>query len=190
MKIIKINGPDISVAIQVSRNIFYQTIAPFAQSRQIIDYFEEYLQTVEQEVAAGRLTLWGAIMNNCIVGVSALNTQGHITMLYVNQPDWHKGIGKKLIKEMRTFAYNEYRLEEITVNAMPVWTAGFFYSCGFAPVSATYSGNEIFIPLKIKVKKEIRYKRRAISTKAVLLNVFIFLAIIMATIIWYVLTLL
>lgn len=190
MKITKINGPDIGVALQVSRNIFYQTIAPFAENRQIIDYFEEYLQRVGQELAAGRLTLWGAIINNCIVGVSALNTQGHITMMYVNQADWRKGIGKKLIKEMRVFAYNEYGLEEITVNVMPVWAAGFFYSCGFAPLSTTDNGIDLFIPLKIKAKKEIRYKRREISTKAVLLNVFIFLAIILATIIWYVLTLL
>ncbi|MFQ7713724.1 MAG: GNAT family N-acetyltransferase [Agathobacter rectalis] len=60
-----------------------------------------------------------------------MTNEGHITMLYVHPQYLRRGIGKKLLERVRIYARMQLKLVQVSVNAMPAYTADYFRRVGF-----------------------------------------------------------
>mgnify|MGYP000565113306 FL=1 len=83
------------------------------------------------EERAGVLVVFGAFDSNVLCGVCGMTNEGHITMLYVHPQYLRRGIGKKLLERVRIYARMQLKLMQVSVNAMPAYTADYFSRVGF-----------------------------------------------------------
>ena len=118
----------------------------------------------------GYLVMWGAYEQGTIVGMSAMQSEGHITMLYIHPMYQRHGIGKKLLYEMRKYAKTAYNLSDVTLNAMPVWTERYFAKRKFKRMNVM--PNNDFVSMQTSSIDEVTYEKKPISTGAVLSVVF------------------
>jgi len=141
----------------------------------------EYVQTiafVEQYVSAENLIkmfqeqkiiLWGAFEQERLIAVSALQSDGMITMLYV-LPQYHRrGIGTELLFQMRSYARDVYGFEKVTLNATPAWTAFYFSNKGFAFINPKKNVRVPFVPMFAVSNNISSDKKAPISGKLVAL---------------------
>ena len=132
MEIRLLNANELELAANTVRDIYEKTIAARA-SKEEKKQFYEYVNGdfFWVEVCKKHLYIWGAFENQSLCAVSAMQNVGHITLLYTMPQFQKKGIGSALLNEMRRFALESLRLEFVTVNAMPAFTADFFEKNGF-----------------------------------------------------------
>ena len=128
---------------------------------------QDYLKHMMEE---NYLVMWGAYEQGTIVGMSAMQTEGHITMLYVHPMYQRRGIGKKLLEEMRKYAKSAYNLSMVTVNAMPVWTENYFARRKFFRMNVM--PNNDFVSMQAVAIDEVTYEKKPLSTGVVLSVVF------------------
>lgn len=128
---------------------------------------QDYLKHMMEE---GYLVMWGAYEQGTIVGMSAMQSEGHITMLYVHPMYQRRGIGKKLVYEMRKYAKSTYNLPMVTLNAMPVWTERYFTKRKFKRMNVM--PNNDFVSMQACSVDEITYEKKPLSTAVVLSVVF------------------
>ncbi len=128
---------------------------------------QDYLNNMMSE---GHLVMWGAYEQDTIVGVSAMQAEGHITMLYVHPMYQRRGIGKKLLEEMRKYAKNIYNLSSVTLNAMPAWTERYFAKRKFKRMNVM--PNNDFVSMQAASLDEITYEKKPLPTGVVLSVVF------------------
>ena len=128
---------------------------------------QDYLKHMMEE---NYLVMWGAYEQGTIVGMSAMQTEGHITMLYVHPMYQRRGIGKKLLEEMRKYAKSAYNLSIVTVNAMPVWTENYFAKRKFSRMNVM--PNNDFVSMQAAAIDEVTYEKKPLSTGVVLSVVF------------------
>ena len=135
--------------------------------QRVIGYFREYARedAIREQMANGSLHMWAIKNGNYYVAVSAMNSQGHITMLYVHPQFVRRKYGKKLLREMRVFAANELGLNKVTVYVMPVWAASFFAVNGFKPCPQNEGIRNEFVSMTASSISEVRYKTKKIATK-------------------------
>ena len=134
--------------------------------------FEQYSHQdyLKHMISEGHLVMWGAYEQGTIVGVSAMKTEGHITMLYVHPMYQRRGIGKKLLEEMRKYAKNAYNLSGVTLNAMPAWTENYFAKRKFKRMNVM--PNNDFVSMQARSLDEITYEKKTLPTGVVLSVVF------------------
>lgn len=137
MEVRLLSGNEIQWAVQTANEVFEycdrNCVGSQDEIRQHYDYVRP--EVLWQEQSAGRLILWGAFENGQMCAVSAMQSMGHITMLYVRPPYQRRGLGSWLLNEMRGFADNVLHLSRVTVNVTPVAYAPFFYRRGFQMIS-------------------------------------------------------
>ena len=167
MEIRLLKEEELQNAAGLSRFVFDNCLRHRMEYPQTITFVEEYLQysNLVQLIQAQKLVLWGAYEQERLVGVSGLQADGMITMLYVLPQFWNRGIGGKLLSGMRTYAKEQYGMEKVLLNATPAWTAGYFVKQGFtymhgrpnmrAPFVSLYastSGNSVITKRRIPKK--------------------------------------
>lgn len=133
MEIRLLNTKELELAAKTVCDIYEKTIAARAseeEKKQFYEYVNADFFWVE--VCKKHLYFWGAFDSQGLCAVSAMQNVGHITLLYTMPQFQKKGIGCALLNEMRRFALESLRLEFVTVNAMPAYTADFFEKNGFA----------------------------------------------------------
>lgn len=133
MEIRLLNANELELAANTVCDIYEKTVAARAseeEKKQFYEYVNADFFWVE--VCKKHLYFWGAFENQGLCAVSAMQNVGHITLLYTMPQFQKKGIGCALLNEMRRFALESLRLEFVTVNAMPAYTADFFEKNGFA----------------------------------------------------------
>ena len=169
MKILKLNEAHVPHILPLANFVFENSIRQGQQPniQRVIGYFREYARedVIREQVAKGSLHMWGIKNGNYYVAVSAMNSQGHITMLYVHPQFVRRKYGKKLLREMRVFAANELGLNKVTVNVMPVWAASFFAVNGFKPCPQNEGIRNEFVSMTASSISEVRYKTKKISPK-------------------------
>lgn len=181
---------DVPQAAGVARGIFDNCVRSAIQDSQLAKMTEEYLSVSNliTMMRAGQLFLWGTFENGQMVGVGGMQQEGHITMLYVFPYYQRLGIGRTLVKEMRTYAVTKLQKPRVTLNAMPPIAAGYFRRIGFDPIDMTQNGNSPFISMVSKVEECMNYPVKKLGDKAVLGIVFGFLAVIFIVAIGFMLT--
>ena len=169
MKILKLNEAHVPHILPLANFVFENSIRQGQQPniQRVIGYFREYARedAIREQVANGSLHMWGIKNGNYYVAVSAMNSQGHITMLYVHPQFVRRKYGKKLLREMRVFAANELGLNNVTVNVMPVWSASFFAVNGFKPCPQSEGMGNEYVSMTASSISEVRYKTKKISNK-------------------------
>ena len=169
MKILKLNEAHVPHILPLANFVFENSIRQGQQPniQRVIGYFRDYARedAIREQVANGSLHMWGIKNGNYFVAVSAMNSQGHITMLYVHPQFVRRKYGKKLLREMRVYAANELGLNNVTVNVMPVWSASFFAVNGFRSCPQNEGMRNEFVSMTAPSIYEVRYKTKKISNK-------------------------
>lgn len=169
MKILKLNEAHVPHILPLANFVFENSIRQGQQPniQRVIGYYREYVRedAIREQVAKGSLHMWGIKNGNYFVAVSAMNSRGHITMLYVHPQFVRRKYGKKLLHEMRVYAANELGLNNVTVNVMPVWSASFFAVNGFKPCPQNEGMRNEYVSMTASSISEVRYKTKKISNK-------------------------
>lgn len=168
---------EIPQAADVARGVFDCCLRKTVPQLELVSHFESYANAdnLRQLVSEERLTLWGIFMDGQLCAMSGMQSEGHITMLYVLPFYQRHGLGKLLLRTMRKYAGEQYKITRVTVNAMPVWTSAFFEKAGFHRMGTPQYGAVPFLSLEAKSIVEISYPKKPIREKTLLGIVFGFL---------------
>jgi predicted GNAT family N-acyltransferase len=115
---------------------------------QTFRYFIEYHHMVEK-IHQGEMTFWGCYVNNYLVGVVALRTGQHISLLFVRSRFHHLGIATRLMDVAVDAVLSENpAIRAVTVNASP-YAVEFYHKYGFFDLGRERKENGIrFTPMK------------------------------------------
>lgn len=169
MEIRILREEELANASGLSRYVFDNCLRNRMEFEQTISYIEQYLSlsNLMQMKREDKLVLWGAFEQEQMIAVSALQSDGMITMLYV-LPQFHrKGIGSKMLLVMRAYAKEIYGFEKVSLNATPAWTAFYFAEKGFSNLNPKQSIRVPFVPMTALSKDIIHQEKKPITGKLV-----------------------
>ena len=170
MKIRKLTNEEIKGACAFAVNIYNIAIRGCFRTQECHRYFDEYMDAdrLTEEERNGALVVFGAFDSNVLCGVCGMTNEGHITMLYVHPQYLRRGAGKKLLERARIYARMQLSLMQVSVNAMPAYTADYFRRVGF---KSTYQGgfcngqSDMYVPMTAKSIYQVEYTPRRISDR-------------------------
>lgn len=170
MKIRKLINEEIKGACAFAVSIYNIAIRGCFRTQDCHRYFDEYMDAdrLTDEERTGVLVVFGAFDSNVLCGVCGMTNEGHITMLYVHPQYLRRGIGKKLLERVRIYARMQLKLMQVSVNAMPAYTADYFRRVGF---KSAYQGgfcngqDDMYVPMTAKSIYQVEYTPRHISDK-------------------------
>ena len=170
MKIRKLTNEEIKGACAFAVSIYNIAIRGCFRTQESHRYFDEYMDAdrLTDEERTGVLVVFGAFDSNVLCGVCGMTNEGHITMLYVHPQYLRRGIGKKLLERVRIYARMQLKLMQVSVNAMPAYTAEYFMHVGF---KSAYQGDfcngqgDMYVPMTAKSIYQVEYTPRHISDK-------------------------
>lgn len=170
MKIRKLTNEEIKGACAFAVSIYNIAIRGCFRTQDCHRYFDEYMDAdrLTDEERTGALVVFGAFDSNVLCGVCGMTNEGHITMLYVHPQYLRRGIGKKLLERVRIYARMQLKLMQVSVNAMPAYTAEYFMHVGF---KRAYQGDfcngqgDMYVPMTAKSIYQVEYTPRHISDK-------------------------
>ncbi len=124
---------EIPQAVELAQGVFGFDLRQTITDPQMIRFFEEYttLENLTSMVSGKKLYMWGVFEGPQLCAMSAMQPEGHITMLYVYPYFRKKRYARQLLDTMRRFAKQTLGLERVTACALPAWTASFFVHNGF-----------------------------------------------------------
>ena len=170
MKIRKLTNEEIKGACAFAVGIYNIAIRGCFRAQECHRYFDEYMDAdrLTEEERNGALVVFGAFESNVLCGVCGMTNEGHITMLYVHPQYLRRGAGKKLLERARIYARMQLSLMQVSVNAMPAYTADYFRRVGFK--SAGQGGfcngqSDMYVPMTAKSIYQVEYTPRRISDR-------------------------
>ena len=163
MEIRILEEQEIPQALVLATGVFDFCVSSNVPDPKLISGFMEYASTERITALASEhaITLWGAFEQGQLAGMSAMQKEGHITMLYVLPVFQRKGIGKKLLTTMRVYAKERYGYPYVTVNAMPVYTAAYFQKRKFEQMGQVPMGCP-YVSMRAKTIEEVSYEKKEI----------------------------
>lgn len=172
MEIKILTGEQLPEAEGLARGVFDYCLRGTIPNPKMIQAFEQYCHQdyLKHMMDEGHLVMWDVYEQGRIIGMSAMQSEGHITMLYIHPMYQRRGIGRQLLEEMRKYAKSAYNLSFVTVNAMPAWTENYFSRRKFRRMNVMQSQD--FISMQAATLDEIMYEKKAISTPVLLSVVF------------------
>ena len=191
MEIRILQKEEIDIASGLSRYVFDYCLRKRMEYPQTIEFVEDYIASSNLKllVEENKLVLWGAFEDTQMVAVSAMQTDGMITMLYVLPQCQNRGYGSRLLKTMREYAKKDGCFDKVVLNANPAWTAGYFEKMGFTHTKPVQDYRVPFLPMYAPSSGIAGFEKKPVSQKAIALATL--LSILFATIagcaymIWY-----
>jgi GNAT superfamily N-acetyltransferase len=171
MEIHRLKAEEYLEAMLVAHGVFDYCIKAKLSDRYLVDGFNAYAEAglMQKKNAEGKITLWGVFDENRMVGMSAMQSEGHITMLYVYSAFQRRGYGSSLLNEMRRFAASQYGHQEVTLNALPPAAADYFIKRGFHPDKDVNASQLPFVPLAAKTIGSYKtYEKKPIPNSVIL----------------------
>lgn len=169
MEIKILQTEEVPKAVQLARGVFEYCLRNTINEAQLIESFYTYVreENIRQLMETQKLTIWAAYdEQNNMVAVSGMQSEGHITLLYVMPYYQRRGYGKKLLLTMREYAREKLELAQVTVNAMPAWTASYFAKNKFKAVQNPQPVPYVF--MHAKTVESTDYPKKEIPTAAIL----------------------
>ena len=150
MQICKIGPDKLRGALDLVWETFMKYEAPDYGEMGIATFrhFVTYSNMVEK-VNQGEMKFYGCSLNQYLIGVIALRTGQHISLLFVRGKFHHLGVATKLMKvvENEVLAQNP-KIRAVTVNASP-YAVGFYEKNGFVPLDKEQKADGIrFTPMR------------------------------------------
>ena len=167
MEIRILQEEEIKIASGLSRYVFDTCLRNRMEYPQTIAFVEEYISesSLKNLYEACELILWGAFEREQLVGVSGLQRDGLITMLYVLPQCQNRGYGGRLLRVMRNYAKDVCGFSKVNVNANPAWTSYFFKKKGFIYINPNQNMNVPFVPMHAMSKGTDGYEKRKVPKK-------------------------
>lgn len=133
MEIRLLNEHEIQWAVNTASETFETCVRPYCRTQEEVNWFYGYvnLENLWREMSGGRLGLWGVFDEGQMCAVSAMQGNGHITILSVKQEYQFRRMGTQLLNAMYSYAAGVLHLERVTVLVSPVIKAAYFYRKGF-----------------------------------------------------------
>jgi GNAT superfamily N-acetyltransferase len=156
---------EIPQAADLAVGVYNYSLRQSVLPKELTDTFLQYAEAghLTQMMQAGRVKLWGIWNGGQLCAMSAMQTEGHITMLYVHPAYQRRGFGRRLLLEMRKYAAECGKLQTVTVNAIPAWTASYFERQGFGHMSFPVYGSTAYVPMSAKSIKEVKYHKKPMN---------------------------
>lgn len=132
MQICKIKQNKLREALELVWEVFEKYDKPDYEEMGVATFrhFIEYGNMVEK-VNQGEMNFWGCYLNNLLIGVVAVRTGQHISLLFVRDKFHHLGVASKLVKVAIAYCQSlEPKVRAITVNSSP-YAVGFYEKMGF-----------------------------------------------------------
>ena len=150
MQICKIGPDKLRGALDLVWETFMKYEAPDYGEMGIATFrhFVTYSNMVEK-VNQGEMKFYGCYLNQYLIGVIALRTGQHISLLFVRGKFHHLGVATKLMKvvENEVLAQNP-KIRAVTVNASP-YAVGFYEKNGFVALNKEQKADGIrFTPMR------------------------------------------
>lgn len=165
MEIRILTANEIPQALTLANGVFDFCVSSNIPDVRLVQGFKEY--SAEENITAmeakGEITFWGAFEQGQMAGMSAMQREGHITMIYVMPVFQRRGFGKKLLATMRAYAGRHYGYSYVTVNAMPVYTAAYFQKQKFRQMNQVPAGCS-YVSMQAKTIEEVSYEKKEIPT--------------------------
>ncbi len=149
MEIRILHDAELANAAGLSRYVFDNCVKYRMEFPQTIEFVEKYLEAdnLANLSNEGKLIVWGVFKDGQMVGVSGIQADGMITMLYVLPQCFGKGCGASLLNAMRLYARTVFGRDKIFVNATPAWASTYFVKQGFAFVNRDQDMHVPFVTL-------------------------------------------
>ena len=140
IQIIKLTKKEIPEALRLVWNVFLKFEAP-EYSQEGIENFKSF---IDSEKMIGGLEMYGALVNEKVVGVAATRDQGnHIALFFVDSRYHRRGIGRKLFETVHKYSTSDC----ITVNSSP-YAVPVYHKLGFLDTDSERKVNGIrYIPM-------------------------------------------
>lgn len=135
MQICRIGPEKLREALDLVWEVFEQYEAPDYEEMGIktFRHFIEYGNMVEK-VNQGEMIFWGCYLHNYLVGVIALRSGQHISLLFVRGKFHRLGVGRRLVRVAVSEVEGwEPEIRAVTVNASP-FAVEFYKRIGFMPL--------------------------------------------------------
>lgn len=160
---------EIPQALQIARGVFDYCLGNSIPNPQMAAGFMDYTkqESIFRMVEDKVLVIWGAFEQGQMIGMSGMQREGHITMLYVLPVFQRRGCGNELLLAMRKYARNQYHLANVTLNAMPAWTASYFAKRKFTQIGMM-PGICPYVSMQAKTIEEVSYEKKPVSTRWIL----------------------
>lgn len=132
MQICRIGPAKLRDALDLVWEVFEKYEVPVYEEMGVktFRYFIEYDHMVEK-VNKGEMIFWGCYIGNYLVGVIALRTGQHISLLFVREKFHHLGIARRLVRMAVGYVESlEPEIRAVTVNSSP-YAVGFYKKMGF-----------------------------------------------------------
>ena len=154
MQICRIGPGGLQDALELVWEVFEQYEAPDYEEMGVktFRHFIDYTNMVEK-VNQGEMRFWGCYINNYLVGVIALRTGQHISLLFVRGKFHRLGIGKMLLDVVVNVVASEHpEVPAVTVNSSP-FAVKFYERMGFTAMGGERQENGIrFTSMKRKLE--------------------------------------
>lgn len=169
MEIRILQEEELANASGLSRFVFDNCLRNRMGFAQTIHFVEEYIAEINLKKLYREETLimWGAFEQEQLVGVAGLQSNGMITMLYVLPQFWGRRYGSKLLYTMREYVRDVLKLERVTVNATPAWSASYFASQGFFYMEKNPNMHSPFVSMFALSEKTSLYRKERITRKTI-----------------------
>lgn len=124
MEIKRINSTDTPIAVKLVTDVFMKFEAPDYSKEGVKAFFDT---AINNQDFINNLAIYGAYINNSLVGVIATRNEGsHIALFFVDGAYHRQGIGRKLFEVV----LENLTSHELTVNSSP-YAKDVYHRLGF-----------------------------------------------------------
>lgn len=115
-----LQGKEILDALHLVWEVFAEEIAP-TYTPQGVAEFQQFIkfENFMPRVTGGEMAVFGAVEGNELCGVSAVQNNGHVALLFVRKKWQRHGAAKMLMSIMERYCVNGFSIIRMTVNAAP-----------------------------------------------------------------------
>ncbi|MGN1266615.1 MAG: GNAT family N-acetyltransferase [Dorea sp.] len=120
MNIRLLTQKELAAALQLTREVFLQDVAPSYSSEGVAE-FQKFInyEAMVQRCRNRDMFFFGAFEKKELVGVIAAKRDGHICLFFVKKEMQGRGIGRKLFQSICNYCVQVYGATRISVNAAP-----------------------------------------------------------------------
>ena len=135
MQICRLTKRNIKTGLELVEEVFDEFLEPI-YTKMGVETFRYFIreENIISMMEKGEMIFYGAYVENELVGVIALRSPQHLSLLFVKQEYQRQGVAKKLFRMVRSL-YVGKKLEKpyLTVNASP-YAVEVYKRLGFAPI--------------------------------------------------------
>ena len=145
----QLSEEDVFSASELVWRVFLEFEAPEYSDEGIAE-FQSFVEPsfILHRMESGRFCLWGAFEREKVVGVIAINSPLHISLLFVDKQYHRRGIARSLLDTVLNRETLVAGHDRITVNSSP-YAVNIYQCLGFAPTDTEQTVNGLrFTPME------------------------------------------